>query len=138
MSRISAKERKRKEAGKLLLGLAKERGKRKPLTMQESLVIDLIFEQMGESRSNRTFAEYKEIEAKLPPIKVLHGHVNDRLKEMAQNPPHQFCYFRAGDRRFLKVKEFPISVSIEVVRRALVNFGMRKIHARRPRKRRGS
>jgi hypothetical protein len=131
---MSAKERKRREAGRSLLGFSKKRGKRKPLTMQESLIIDLVFEHIGESRCDRTFEEYDAIAANLPPIKVLHGIVNDRLRELAQNPPHQFCYFQAGDRRAW-YKDFPSWLSIEVVRRALVNFGLRKSQIRRPRKR---
>lgn len=52
------------------------------LTMQEDLALSLIFEYVGESRYNRTIEEYEAIAANLPPIKVLHGYVNDRLKKL--------------------------------------------------------
>jgi hypothetical protein len=133
MSRVGVKSRRRREAGRLLLSLA-QRGPRKPLTMQESLVIDLIFDYMGEPRHNRTFEQYETIAAKLPSIKVVHGIVNERLRELAQNPPRQFCYFKPGDRRAW-YRDFPRWLSIEVVRRALVNFGLRRAQIRRPRKR---
>jgi hypothetical protein len=65
--------------------------------MKQDVAVSLVFEFMGESRYNRTFDEYAAIIAKLPPIKVLHGYVNDRLQELAKDPPYQLCYFRAGE-----------------------------------------
>ena len=106
------------------------------LTMQEDLALSLIFEYVGESRYNRTIEEYEAIAAKLPPIKVLHGYVNDRLKEIAEDPaaPRGLCYFQAGDRRAW-FKDFPKLLTIEVVRNALVKSGMRNKQSRKARSR---
>ena len=40
----------------------------------------LIFEHFGINPYNRTPEEYEEIARQLPPLKVLHGIVNDRLQ----------------------------------------------------------
>ena len=42
---------------------------------------------------------YEAIKAKLPPIKVLHGWVNDDLNAIAaaSSQPYDICYFKAGD-----------------------------------------
>ena len=109
-----------------------ERSKNPPPTMQEDLALDLIFGFMGESRINRTIEDYEAIIAKLPRIKVLHGYINDRLKQLTENLPYQLCYFKAGDRRSYYA-DFPKSISIETVRSALVNAGMRTRRIRKPR-----
>ena len=71
------------------------------LTMQEDIALGLVFERVGEDRYNRTMEDYAAIAAALPPIKVLHGYVNDRLKELAESgkAPLGLCYFQAGDRK---------------------------------------
>lgn len=66
---------------------------------EKGIALSLIFECVGESRYNRTADEYDAIAAQLPPIKVLHGYVNDRLEQYAEAPPYRLCYFQAGDRR---------------------------------------
>ena len=100
------------------------------MTMKQDVAVSLVFEFMGESRYNRTFDEYAAIIAELPPIKVLHGYVNDRLQELAKDPPYRLCYFRAGDRRAW-FDDFPTSLSIETIRCALVEFGMRDKRSRK-------
>lgn len=103
-------------------------------TSNEDLALDFIFECVGESRFNRTAAEYAAIISRLPPIKVLHGYINDRLKEYAEAPPYRICYFQAGDRHAW-FADFPKSLSIEIVRNALVKSGMRNKQSRRARSR---
>ncbi len=125
----------RRAAGRYLihsLGLSPS----EPLTMQEDLALDLIFEIVGERRVNRTMEEYAAIAAKLPPIKVLHGYANDRLREIAKDPrrPRGLCYFKPGDRRAW-FKPYPKSILLEVLRSALVKSGMRNKQVRRPRTR---
>jgi hypothetical protein len=106
------------------------------LTMQEDIALDLIFEFVGEIRHNRTMKDYEAIAAKLPPIKVLHGYINDRLREMAArgSGPRGLCYFLAGDRR-ARIENVPKSVSSEVIRSALVKSGTRQKQTRRTRTR---
>lgn len=102
-------------------------------TSAENIALDLIFHSMGEVRYNRTQDEYTAIIAKLPPIKVLHAHINKRLEEIAAGgtSPHLICHFKAGD-GYIRYEDFPKSVSIETVRSALVKIGMRE-----PRRRKG-
>ena len=104
--------------------------------MQEDIALGLVFECAGEDRYNRTLEDYEAIAAALPPIKVLHGYVNDRLKELVDSgkAPLGLCYFQAGDRKPW-TDPYPQSVSLEVVRSALVKSGMRDKQIREGRKR---
>src|SRR5262245_9094540 len=90
----------------------------------EDIVLYIAFEVMGESRINRTHKEYMEIAARLPPLKRLHGQINDRLREMAAAgiAPYEICHFKRGD-RYIRYKAFPDSVSLETVRSALTKAG---------------
>jgi hypothetical protein len=99
----------------------------KYLTPKENLALDLAMEYLGESRINRTPQEYADIIARLPPVKVLHGYVNDVLRQRAKAnyAPYRICYFKPGDRHHW-LEEFPQSLSIEVVRSALVKSGFRQ------------
>jgi len=101
-------------------------------TSKENLALDLIFGLMGESRINRTYDEYMAIASRLPPLKVLHGKINDRLCEMAAAGirPYQICHFKGGD-RYPLYEDFPTSVSLETVRSALTKIGMRQPRGRR-------
>lgn len=101
-------------------------------TAAENIALDLIFHKMGEARGDRTQDEYDAIIANLPPIKVLHAYINDRLQEIADagSAPFQICHFKAGD-LYIRYEDFPKSVSIETVRSALVKIGMRQPRARR-------
>jgi hypothetical protein len=102
-------------------------------TPREELALNMIFNLIGESRYNRTYDEYMVIAARLPPLKVLHGKINDGLLEMAIAGaiPNRICHFKMGD-RYPRYEEFPISLSLETVRSALTKIGMR---AARPRRR---
>ena len=101
-------------------------------TSAENIALHLIFERMRESQYDRTKEEYDAIIEKLPPIKVLHAYVNDRLQEIADagSAPYQICHFKPGD-RYIRYEDFPESVSIETVRSALVKIGMRTPRARK-------
>ena len=105
-------------------------------TSKENIALNLISERLGESFINRTPEEYAAIKAKLPPIKVLHGWVNDALKKYAAAgvAPYDISYFKAGDQH-IWYEPFPKSLSIEIVRSALVKAGFRKKQTRRRRKR---
>ena len=101
-------------------------------TSKENIVLDLISNRLGESFINRTPEDYEAIKAKLPPIKVLHGWVNDGLKAIAAAgaAPYKICYFKVGDRHAW-YEPYPTNLSIEVVRSALVNSGFREKQIRR-------
>jgi hypothetical protein len=97
-------------------------------TSKENIAINIIFEWMEESRYNRTYDEYMEIARKLPKLAACHAYVNQRLKEYAKsdNPPFQaICYLKAGDKK-IEYHPFPTSLSMETIRMALINMGMRK------------
>ena len=93
----------------------------------ENIVLDVAFDLIGESRINRTHDEYVQIAARLPPLKVLHSQINDRLREIGAkgDAPYEICRFKAGD-QYYKYEPFPVSVSLETVRNALTVAGMRK------------
>jgi hypothetical protein len=101
-------------------------------TSRENLALDIAFELMGESRLNRTHDEYMAIAARLPPLKKLHGMINDRLAEMkkAGIAPYEICHFKAGD-QYVRYEKFPTSLSLETVRSALTKIGMRDVGYRR-------
>jgi hypothetical protein len=101
-------------------------------TSRENIVLDIIFELMGESRINRSYDEYMEIASRLPPLKVLQHDVNERLRTMAADgtAPYQICHFKKSD-RYNRYEAYPTSVSLETVRSALTKAGMRKTRYRR-------
>jgi hypothetical protein len=95
------------------------------LTSKENIAVNLIYEWLGESRTNRTYDEYMEIASRFPKLAACHAHVNERLREMAEAgfAPYQICYFKAGD-RYPWYEDFPTSLSMETVRTALLKMGM--------------
>lgn len=103
------------------------------LTSKENIVLDLIFESMGESRINRTYAEYMAIASRLPMLEPLRQDVNEKLREMAAagNAPYEICYFKVKDKNHW-YRKFPESLSMETIRTALIKSGMRQ--PRGPRK----
>ena len=105
-------------------------------TSKENLALDLILGRLGESRYNRSQEAYAALADMLPPLKVLHGWVNDKLKEFADAgfKPYQICYFKAGD-RYPWYDDFPTSLSLETIRNALVKTGFREKQTRKARKR---
>jgi hypothetical protein len=102
------------------------------LTSKENIVANLIYEWLGESRTNRTYDEYMEIASRFPKLAACHAHVNERLREMAEagSAPYQICYFKAGDRG-IWYADFPTSLSMETVRTALLKMGMPQNRCRR-------
>jgi hypothetical protein len=93
------------------------------LTSKENIVINLLFEWLGESRFNRKFSEYQAIAARVPKVEALFAYVNQRLGEMANAgyPPYQICYFKPGD-RYPWYVNYPTQISRETVRTALKKF----------------
>jgi hypothetical protein len=92
-------------------------------TSKENIVINLLFEWLGESRFNRTLPEYKAIAAQVPKVEAVFAYVNQRLGELAEadHAPYEICYFKAGD-QYPWYASFPAQISRETVRTALKKF----------------
>lgn len=116
--------------------------KRRPggrLTAIENLAINMVYMVMGQSRYNRTAAEYADIASRLPHPKELHYRVNECLRGYlvaAKALGHQleFCRFEAGHkypRRFKAghertvIERYPDRISRETIRKALIAHGFR-------------
>jgi hypothetical protein len=93
------------------------------LTSKENIVVNLIYEWLDESRTNRTYDDYMEIASRFPKLAACHAYVNERLREMAEAEFAPICYFQAGD-RYPWYEDFPTSLSVETVRTALLKMGM--------------
>lgn len=107
-------------------------------TSVENIVLNLIYEWLGESRFNRTSEEYSSIKARLSTITIeaCHAYVNQRLSEFAKagTPPFDaISYFKPG-KSGVWYKPFPKSISMETVRTALIVHGMREPRPARRRK----
>lgn len=100
-------------------------------TSKENIVLDRLFEWLGESRINRTMEEYIAIALRVPKTEAVYAYVNQRLREMADAgyAPYQICYFKAKD-RYPWYAPFPTSLSIETVRSALKKSGLLELRAR--------
>jgi hypothetical protein len=100
------------------------------LTSKENIVVNLLFEWLGEFRCNRTMREYMAIAQRVSKIEAVHAYVNQRLREIAQAKlaPYQICYFKIGDIH-PRYANFPASLSIETVRTALKKFGIAELRA---------
>ena len=98
------------------------------LTSKENIVIELLFEWLGEQRFNRTMVEYAMIALRVPKTAAVHAYVNQRLREMraAGLVPYQICYFKTKD-RYPWYEDFPATLSMETVRCALRKFGISRI-----------
>jgi hypothetical protein len=107
---------------------------RKLPTSVENIILDIAFDLMGQSRINRTLDEYMQIAARLPPLKVLHGMINERLSQMAAagDALYEICRFKAGD-KYYRYEPPPTSVSLETVRNALTVARLREKRRRRSR-----
>lgn len=101
------------------------------LTSKESIVIDIAFGWLGESRINRSLEEYTDIASRIPNLTALHDIVNTKLQLMANAgfSPFEICYFKGGDYGHWYEK-FPESVSLETVRRAWLKSGMADLKAK--------
>jgi hypothetical protein len=111
-------------------------------TSAENIVIRLLYEWLGEQPYNRTMHEYVAIAQRVPKTLSIHAYVNQRLKaivEARQNLPialrshwpYQICRFKAGDRRIL-FEDFPASLSVETVRKALKKSGLLELRSMAP------
>ena len=99
-------------------------------TPKENIVLDMLFEWLGESRCNRTMDEYIAIASRVPKTAAVHAYVNERLCKMGEIgfAPYQICYFKAKDRHPWYAS-FPKSLSIETVRSALKKSGLLELRA---------
>jgi hypothetical protein len=93
------------------------------LTSKENIVINLLFEWLGEKRCNRTLPDYKAIAARVPKLDAVFSYVSQRLGEMAiaGDSPYAICYFKLGDQN-VWFANFPAKISRETVRTALKKF----------------
>ena len=98
------------------------------LTPAENIALELVFAQLGESRFNRSMADYMAIASRAPKVTAMHHDVNEILGHMAQNgiAPYQICDFQAGDRSHW-YRPFPTELSLETIRNAWVKSGMRAL-----------
>lgn len=97
------------------------------LTPIQNLALELVFEVMGEQRLNRRYDEYMAIAARLPPLKVLHFKVNERLKELHKSERdrlYEICLYKPCDLR-IRYRSMPTTISYETLRAALTDSGMR-------------
>ena len=51
------------------------------LTSIENIALNLIFDWLGSRDSNRTYAEYMQIAARISSIEACHAYINQRLQE---------------------------------------------------------
>ncbi|RXH41899.1 hypothetical protein XH94_04370 [Bradyrhizobium zhanjiangense] len=91
----------------------------------EELALDLLFEAFGEHRYNRTPEEYQHLASLIPPLKQASYLVNQGLKKLnEQGEQRSFCRFKPGDLK-PRYEPFPKKISIETLRKALINAGFR-------------
>jgi hypothetical protein len=98
------------------------------LTPEQDIVLGFIFGYLGEDRFNRTIDEYAAIASRAPKLIVLQKAINEalRAKRNRNRPRYEICTFKRGD-RFYQYRPFPNWVSLETVRRAWANSGMREL-----------
>ena len=95
-------------------------------TPTHHIVINLLYEWLGESRFNRTWDDYVAIARRVPKIEALHAYVNQRLAEFKRsgNPPFDaICHFKRGEQGHW-YKLFPTSISRQTVSEALKRSGL--------------
>ena len=61
------------------------------LTSKENIVVNLIYEWLGESRINRTFDKYMEIALRFPKVEACYAYVN---RAASRNGGCRKCSFR--------------------------------------------
>jgi hypothetical protein len=100
------------------------------LTSKENIVVNLLYEWLGEARVNRTMQEYIAIASRMPKTEAVYEYVNQRLREIADrgDARYQICYFKPSD-RYLWYADFPTSLSMETVRMALKKSGLFELRA---------
>ena len=99
----------------------------------QDIALNLVFDEMGECRFNRTYQAYMDIAARLPPLKVLVHKINKRLQRLHKTHNGrlaEICRFKAGDER-ISYEPFPTKISYETLRAALVISGMREPRSRK-------
>ena len=99
----------------------------------QDIALNLVFDEIGECRFNRTYQAYMDIAAQLPPLKVLVHKINKRLQRLHETHNDrlpEICRFKAGDER-ISYEPFPTKISYETLRAALVISGMREPRSRK-------
>ena len=97
-------------------------------TAIQSFAMKVLYAALGIDPINRTDNEYQQIKARIPKrLKVVHALINDYLKEhkVTDFSCPQFCRFKAGDKK-IHYESYPTSISIEVIRQALIVYGWRE------------
>jgi hypothetical protein len=105
----------------------------RPAKPLEELALDLLFESYGESRYNRTVAEYERLSALVKNLKDAHFRVNRSLEQCKKSDQPRWdaiCYFKAGDLT-PRYAPLPESISMETIRNALVFSGFREPRRRK-------
>ena len=96
----------------------------KPL---EELAVNLLFESHGESRYNRTPAEYRHLALLVTNLKDAYDRVDKGLKERHAAGYFEdaaICDFKAGD-RYPHYRPIPTSISVQTIRTGLTALGFR-------------
>lgn len=101
------------------------------LTTQENLIVSVIFRILGESRFNRTLAEYASVAARVPAQKILLYLINRALEDMAiAGYSWEYCEVWTNKKTNMRSYKFvgaPIKVGRETLRTAWVKSGMRDL-----------
>ena len=97
----------------------------------QDIALNLIFAEMDEERINRSDDEYRDIAARVPPLKALKHKLDERLQHLHRCsgcngvPLPEICRFKAGD-KIITYEPYPKTISYETIRMALEIAGMRK------------
>jgi hypothetical protein len=100
-------------------------------TSVHNIVINLLYEWLGETRFNRSWDDYISIAQRVPKVDAVHAYINQRLQEFkaAGKPPFDaICYVKMGDKG-IWYKPYPSSISRETVRQALQRSGLLELKA---------
>ena len=96
----------------------------KPL---EELAVNLLFELYGESRYNRSPAEYQHLASLVANLKDAQHRVNKRLAERHAAGDFDgtaICDFKGGD-RYHHYRAIPKTISLQTIRKGLTALGFR-------------
>jgi len=92
----------------------------------EVIILSILHEIYNPTGKELSLREFIEIADKLPPLKVIHGQINDWLKKrpVETGINGTVLYLNAGDLQH-RTAQYPRAVSLEAVRTALENSGFR-------------
>ena len=102
------------------------------ITEDQTLVMNLLYRALGRNPHSGWVA-WEIIAGRIPKaLKVAHALVNDELARLwrrGELDNAKRCRFKAGHRT-IRYESYPTSLSIETVRLALINHGLRLPHRR--------